>query len=151
KPPPPSSCRAGPRLRRTGVAARAPMRAPDTPMHLQPLLLLAIVCLAAIAAAEGRPATHSSPPDTRRGEGMISDYLRTETAALASRCLADVHSLADWTARREQYRQQLLEMLGLSPLPDRTDLHAIVTGRVVQPEFAVEKVQFQSRPGLYVT
>jgi dienelactone hydrolase len=42
-------------------------------------------------------------------------------------------------------------MLGLWPLPERGDLRAVVTGKLAHPEFTVEKLHFQSLPGLYVT
>ena len=42
-------------------------------------------------------------------------------------------------------------MLGLDPLPEKTDLKPVITGRVEHDEFVVEKLHFQSRPGLYVT
>ncbi|MCH7726715.1 MAG: acetylxylan esterase [Planctomycetes bacterium] len=42
-------------------------------------------------------------------------------------------------------------MLGLDPLPKRTDLKATITGRAEHDEFIVENLHFQSRPGLYVT
>ncbi len=42
-------------------------------------------------------------------------------------------------------------MLGLWPLPPRTDLHATITGKVETDLFTVEKLHFQSSPGLYVT
>jgi cephalosporin-C deacetylase-like acetyl esterase len=59
--------------------------------------------------------------------------------------------LEDWSARRYALRGQLFEMLGLSPLPERTDLGVVVTGVVEHEEFSVEKLHFQSLPGLYVT
>ncbi len=93
----------------------------------------------------------AAEPDTSRGERMITAYFKAETRRLADACLSDVHTLKDWTSRRETYRRQLLEMLGLDPLPERTDLQAQVTGTVDHDEFTVENVQFQSRPGLYVT
>src|SRR5262245_60802616 len=49
---------------------------------------------------------------------------RTETAQLASRCLAEIRTLEDWNARRGEFRRQLFEMLGLDPLPKRGDLKA---------------------------
>ncbi|MFN7141890.1 MAG: alpha/beta hydrolase family protein, partial [Limisphaerales bacterium] len=49
------------------------------------------------------------------------------------------------------YREQLFDMLGLNPLPARSELHATVTGSIDHPEFRVEKLHFQSLPGLYVT
>jgi ribosomal protein S16 len=45
----------------------------------------------------------------------------------------------------------LFDMLGLSPRPEKTDLAAVVTGKVEREMFSVEKVHFQSRPALYVT
>ncbi len=43
-------------------------------------------------------------------------------------------------------------MLGLWPVPERTALHARVTGTIDREgSVVIEKVQFQSRPGLYVT
>ncbi|MFM9081972.1 MAG: alpha/beta hydrolase, partial [Opitutaceae bacterium] len=82
---------------------------------------------------------------------MFAEYFRAETARLAGASLADIRTLEDWKARRATYREQLLEMLGLSPLPERTDLKPVVTGRVEHAEFTVEKLHFQSLPGLYVT
>src|SRR5262249_9941767 len=48
-------------------------------------------------------------------------------------------------------RRQFLEMMGLWPLPARTDLRAKITGKVETDHFTVEKLHFQSSPGLYVT
>lgn len=84
-------------------------------------------------------------------DAALADYFRAETAKLADRCLADIHSLDDWSSRRDEYRHQLAEMLGLDPMPERTDLKPVVTGRHETEWFTVENLHFQSRPGLYVT
>jgi cephalosporin-C deacetylase-like acetyl esterase len=42
-------------------------------------------------------------------------------------------------------------MLGLDPLPERTPLHARITGTLDRPEYRIEKVVFQSSLDLYVT
>ena len=42
-------------------------------------------------------------------------------------------------------------MMGLWPLPPRTDLKPVVTGTLDAERFTVEKLHFQSVPGLYVT
>ncbi len=52
---------------------------------------------------------------------------------------------------RSTLHQQYLQMLGLQPLPERTPLNATITGRLDFPDFSVEKLHYQSRPGLYVT
>ena len=108
--------------------------------------LPAIVLLFTITSLAEQPSG-----DTKRGDTMIADYFRTETSKIRDSCLADVNTLEDWTKNRETYRQQLLEMLGLSPLPSRTDLKATIIGKTEEKEFIVERVHFQSRPGLYVT
>ena len=82
---------------------------------------------------------------------MLADYFRSETQKLADASLADIKTWSDWTSQRETYRQQLREMLGLDPPPERTPLNAVVTGTLERDDFKVEKVYFQSRPHLYVT
>ncbi len=89
--------------------------------------------------------------DTSLGDKMLADYFRAETTKLADRCLTEIKTLNDWTSRRDAYRRQLAEMLGLDPMPERTALKAVVTGKLENEFFTVEKVQFQSRPDLYVT
>lgn len=79
------------------------------------------------------------------------DYFRAETARVNAQSLSAVKTLADWTAARPQAREQLLEMLGLSPLPEKTDLKATITGRIEHEQFFIEKLHYQSLPGLYVT
>jgi len=88
---------------------------------------------------------------TAHGDQLVTEYFRLETQRLAGRTLADVHTLADWEARKPELRRQLFEMLGLDPLPPRTDLHPVVTGKTEHEEFTVERLHFQSSPGLYVT
>ncbi len=88
---------------------------------------------------------------TNRADQALADYFRAETKKLSNRCLADITTLPDWTSRREKYREQLLEMLGLWPLREKTDLKPVVTGKIERDDFTVEKIYFQSSPGLYVT
>jgi dienelactone hydrolase len=94
-------------------------------------------------------ATHAE--DTTRGDDMLATYFRTETQKLSDACLADIKSAEDWNLHRDEYRHELAEMLGLDPLPERTPLHAVVTGKLERDDFTVEKLYFQSRPHLYVT
>jgi len=85
------------------------------------------------------------------GDQLLADYFRRETALLTERCLADIKSLDDWKTRREEYRRQLQEMLGLWPMPERTDLKPVITGKLEHDDFTVEMLHFQASPGLYVT
>lgn len=105
----------------------------------------------AVPAAPRPPAYGELPADPSHGDLLLRDYFRTRAGAIARASLADVRTAADWAARRGVYRSQLADMLGLSPMPERTELKPVVTGKVEHPEFTVEKLHFQSMPGLYVT
>jgi cephalosporin-C deacetylase-like acetyl esterase len=109
-------------------------------------ILLTLIGIQIPCYAAKRSAIGTSSADT-----MLADYFRAETAKLRDRCLTDIKSLEDWQAKRKLYREQLFEMLGLSPLPEKTDLKPVVTGKVEHEQFTVENIHFQSSPGLYVT
>lgn len=115
-------------------------------------ILLPILAFAAFVprAAAEVPSRWTILGD-RPGDRIIAKYFQIETERLRDACLADVKTLDDWKTRRESLHRQLLEMLGLDPMPPKTDLKATITGRVDHPRFTVEKLHFQSRPGLYVT
>jgi hypothetical protein len=89
--------------------------------------------------------------DATRGDRLRDAYFRSQIRQIADACLADVKSRADWERGKPELRRQFLDMLGLWPLPPRTALHATVTGKVEADRFTVEKLHFQSVPGLYVT
>src|SRR4051794_11164924 len=114
-----------------------------------PVTCLTLLALSVVAGAAGAtrpataPATRPVGPttrDTSRGDRMLADYFRAETAAVADRCQADVHTLDDWTSRRDEYRRQLADMLGLWPMPEKTELKPVVHGTVDHPEFTVERL-----------
>ncbi len=89
--------------------------------------------------------------EPKPGDAMIDHYLARETARLSVRFLDGAATREEWEARRPKLKEQYLEMLGLWPLPERTDLKATITGTLERDAFRVEKVHFQSKPGLYVT
>jgi hypothetical protein len=47
--------------------------------------------------------------------------------------------------------QEYMDMIGLWPLPEKTPLKAVVTGQVEGHGVVVEKIHFQSKPGLYTS
>lgn len=81
-----------------------------------------------------------------------SDRNLAEAAArLSARCLSGVAAREDWEQRRPVALRQLRSMLGLDPLPERTPLQAQITGTGEYPAYRLEKILFESLPGLYVT
>ncbi len=60
-------------------------------------------------------------------------------------------SKEDWEKRRQEVREQVLVANGLWPLPEKTDLKAVVHGKIDRDGYTIEKVFFASYPGHYVT
>ena len=111
-------------------------------------LLFACISLqfALVGATAQRAETNSV------GRTMMDGFLKREATRLDGRFLEGISNRQRWEERRLELRQEYLEMLGLWPLPERTPLQARITGIIDRPEgFRVEKLHFQSRPGLYVT
>jgi dienelactone hydrolase len=96
-------------------------------------------------------AAQTAERDTSTGDRWHATYFRQRVEAIEAACLKDIDTLEKWEARRNEDREALFDMLGLSPRPEKTGLHATVTGKVEREKFTVEKVHFQSRPQLYVT
>jgi cephalosporin-C deacetylase-like acetyl esterase len=84
-------------------------------------------------------------------DAMIDKYLAQETAKLSQRFLDGATTLQEWQARRPRLKQEYLDMLGLWPLPEKTPLHVTCTGTVDYGDLLIDKLHYQSRPGLYVT
>ncbi len=110
-------------------------------MH-SPALLMS---LAVFSQALGQP-DRGQP-----GDEMIQNFLAKEAVRLDVQFADDVKSKEAWEAKRAQYKQEYLYMLGLWPLPEKTDLKATITGSIQRDGYIVDKLHYQSKPGLYVT
>jgi cephalosporin-C deacetylase-like acetyl esterase len=104
--------------------------------HLAAMLLAA----AAVGAEPEKP-----------GDQMIDEYLQRLTREQSTKFLDGATTRADWEKKLPRLRQEYLDMLGLWPLPEKTPLKATVTGTLEHAGAVIEKLHFQSRPGLYVT
>src|SRR5262245_17643651 len=97
------------------------------------------------------PGRVSAQENAARRHERLVEFLKKTAAEISSRSLTDIRTLKDWQEKRPSVRRHLLYMLGLDPLPERTPLKAEVTGTLERAEYRVEKVVYQSLPGLYVT
>ena len=111
-------------------------------MDRRELLRLSV---AAGLAGQLAPAAEPTPDEA------IHAYLAAEVERLSANFLDGTKTKAEWEARRPELRRQFLDMAGLDPLPERTPLKATVTGTLDRGGVTIEKLHFQSRPGLYVT
>ncbi|RFC45230.1 MAG: Cephalosporin-C deacetylase [Verrucomicrobia bacterium] len=77
--------------------------------------------------------------------------LNADAAEIEFATASELANPAKWLAEASKHRTELLGMLGLDPLPARSPLNAVTVDTLEHPQFTVEKIHFQSSPGLYVT
>ena len=114
-----------------------------------PILCLSVCWVAAtvvaspLSAAAPRVLSKGFLPEDRRLEDLkdYSGYFPFEPIATPEA----------WARRAERVRRQILVAAGLWPMPTATPAEAVVHGLVDRGDYTVEKVYFQSIPGLYVT
>jgi cephalosporin-C deacetylase-like acetyl esterase len=82
---------------------------------------------------------------------LFKKNLEQRGAAITRDQFKGIGNLEEWKRRRPEVRRQLLDMLGLDPMPSRTPLNARVTGGFERAGYRVENIVFESRPKLYVT
>jgi dienelactone hydrolase len=109
------------------------------------------LCTLLLFAACGVAADPPKTPPPLPGEKMIRAYFQRQAKEIGDAALRDIKTKDDWERANPELRRQLLEMLGLRPMPPRTELNVKITGKLERPKFTVEKLVFESMPGLYVT
>jgi dienelactone hydrolase len=137
-------------------------------MSSRHLLILCALAASPCSALAQSPQTPPSPPSASSAPAVpipsrqarepreflpppFDKYFARRVAELSRPDWQNDITPENWPARQAQMRRQLQRMLGLDPWPARGDLMPIVTGVVAGDGYIVEKLQFQSSPGLYVT
>lgn len=110
-----------------------------------------LIALSLTTTLSAQPKKTDPPPAFPRGQKLVKDYFEHEVREIEAKCLTHLTTKAAWEKERVERKRQYFDMLGLWPLPPRTDLKATITGTVEGEGFTVEKLHFQSMPGLYVT
>ncbi|HEY1493490.1 MAG TPA: hypothetical protein VGF49_03070 [Candidatus Solibacter sp.] len=59
-------------------------------------------------------------------------------------------TLAEWQARREHLRKQVLSAAGLMPMLPKNDLHAQIFGKIENRTYSIEKVLIETLPGYFL-
>jgi cephalosporin-C deacetylase-like acetyl esterase len=128
-----------------------------TGVRLACVLAMAVLCAAPFTGQEAPPAEAFRVLTSTEAEGpQITPYLLYQTALawdedeLRLERWSRVKNERDLLQLRGELRRSLLEMIGGLPT-ERTNLHAEITGTVSGTGFLIEKVIYQSLPGLYVT
>jgi dienelactone hydrolase len=108
--------------------------------HLVPLML-------GLALFAPRAGAADPPP--------LDEYFRIEVAKIAAKPLLGITTAAEWKDARPGLQRKMIEMLGLDPNELTTRRYPlrvpVITGKVERPDFIIEKILYESRPGLLVT
>ena len=93
------------------------------------VIALPVVGVLSTAAAE--------PEKPEPGDAAIERYLQKETEPISQRFLDGAKTRDDWEVRKPRLRREYFDMLGLWPLPEKTPLHATITGTVDRGEVVI--------------
>ncbi|HWE01712.1 MAG TPA: prolyl oligopeptidase family serine peptidase [Tepidisphaeraceae bacterium] len=117
---------------------------------MKPTRFLALALIASSAIPILAADSSRFPPQTPQPQAL-KKYFDGEVGRIEGQLEREVKTKEDWLAKKDEYRRQLAEMLGLDPMPPRTDLHATKTGEFESDGIVVEKLHYESMPGLFVT
>ncbi|MCP5116984.1 MAG: hypothetical protein GY953_39680, partial [bacterium] len=114
-----------------------------------------VVALVSVALGAG-PAAGADREELPRqlieeSKQQIEQYIVRAARSQTARAAKELSGKAAWEPLRAQRRKQMLDMLGLDPLPPRTPLNVRVTGKLDRGGYTVEKIAFESKPKLYAT
>lgn len=126
--------------------------------HLSLTLTLGLilsVAVHAMAQAAPPPEAFLVMPAAAAGP-QITPYLRYQTEMawredeIRQRSWSSIHTERDLLTVQSELRRKILSMLGGLP-SKRTPLNPKITGRIQMEGFHIEKLIFESLPGIYVT
>jgi hypothetical protein len=112
------------------------------------LLWIGLLCAPVVLRAQSESLPWQRMLASRE---MVNRYLVSVARQLTHDAAAEFQSVASWERVKEQRRLELLDMLGLEPLPRRSPLNARITGVIDKPEYTIEKLAFESLPKIFAT
>lgn len=116
------------------------------------MLCLLAASLAPTARGEdGQPSARRDKRVLRPGKAPLDDRLGPLKGETGDFLFAPATSAEQAALRAEQVRRIMRVSLGIWPWPTKTPLRAAVFGKIVRPDYTIEKVYFESVPGFYVT
>jgi hypothetical protein len=66
------------------------------------------------------------------------------------RTFPSINTAQQWQDRAKEIRQQVMVSCGLWPMPHKEPLEAHVFGKIIRDGYSIEKVYFETWPGLYL-
>jgi dienelactone hydrolase len=107
--------------------------------------------VAALVIGASFPARAQGPRALQEGQALNDRRLQPLKDLDGYFPFSPPRTAAEWDARAERLRRQLLVSLGLWPMPTKTALNAVIHGKIDRQDHTIEKVYFESAPGFFVT
>ncbi len=115
------------------------------------LLACMMLCWGIACTANESHGTAPPWPESPNPNNILSQYFASQVSTLTRQ--SDVRrfrSRQDWESARPQLRDELADMLGLLPEPERSDLLVTTVGTIERDDIIVDRLHYQPFPGLYV-
>jgi cephalosporin-C deacetylase-like acetyl esterase len=112
---------------------------------------LALFSLIFLILSSCIPSTKSD--SSKEPSNNIRTYLSVVAEEITDNVFSDINALPDWEKQRNQRYDEFIEMMGLQDMPlegGRPDLNIQITGTIQKEGYRIEKLYYESLPGLYV-
>src|SRR5262249_55950057 len=126
--------------------APGPGMIPPSPWRIAMIRAATVWTCLVLFAIPARLAAQKDKDKPAPGDEMIYKYLCAEADKLSKKVLDGARALEEWQKKRPRLHQEYMDMLGLSPLPEKTPLKAKITGSFTHEGVAIENLHFQSMP-----
>ncbi len=110
------------------------------------LFQFAVLGMLAVSSFSAEIDPASASMDTVQLKG----YFQALADRLGERAWQRVSTKAKLEAEWEKMHREFMFMIGLDPLPERTDLHVTSVRTIELDEYTIEVLHYQSLPGFYV-
>lgn len=92
----------------------------------------------------------SGPQHHTSETNNIRSYLISKATEITDKSLSEFNSLNDWKNIRNKRFDEFYEMMGLPPNDYRPPLNVKITGTIQEKGYHIEKLYYESLPGLFV-
>ncbi|MFC1614641.1 alpha/beta hydrolase family protein, partial [Gemmatimonadota bacterium] len=114
-------------------------------LHLRSVVILTLMLTSGLTGADFKVETVSM--DT----GRMESFMLAEAEQLQQAAWERINSAGKLEAERESLLKEFRFMIGLDPLPERTDLQVTIVRTIELEDYTIEVIHYQSLPGFYVT
>jgi cephalosporin-C deacetylase-like acetyl esterase len=108
-------------------------------------MLFVLLCVLSVSCSNEKKETVET--------NNIRNYLINAATVISDHSFSGIHTLKDWQSIRDLRYKEFIEMMSLYDMPisgTRSPLNVKVTGTIPREGYHIEKLYYESLPGLYV-